>query len=95
MSSQNMIRTYTWFQVGKYLPGQTPEGLSGDELKDRLHVDHCIESLRISLQCWGDVTPLLIRLGGSAGAKADFNTHHRCRDFSKIEGWLAENYAVE
>lgn len=70
-----MIRMYTWWLVDKY-PG-VPDGLSMSPLKNRMHVDHCIESLRISLQCWGDVTPLFVRLGGAVGAKADFNTHHR------------------
>lgn len=84
---------YTWWQVGKY-PG-TPDGLSMSPLKNRMHVDHCIESLRIALMCWGDVTPLLIRLGGPAGAKADFNTHHRCRNFDKLENWIDNNWTVK
>ncbi|KAE9980044.1 hypothetical protein BLS_009226 [Venturia inaequalis] len=89
----NEIRMYTWWQVGKY-PG-TPDGLSMSPLKNRMHVDHCIESLRIALMCWGDVTPLLIRLGGPAGAKADFNTHHRCRNFDKLEDWIDNNWTVK
>lgn len=88
-----MIRMYTWWQVGKY-PG-VPEGLSMSPLKNRMHVDHCIESLRISLQCSGDVTPLFVKLGGAAGAKADFNTHHRCRNFDKIEEWVDNNWSVQ
>lgn len=84
---------YTWYQAGKY-PG-VPEGLSSDSpLKNRMHVDHCFEALRISLMCFADVTPLLIRLGGAAGAHADFETHHKCRDFSKIEEWIENNWTV-
>ncbi|KAF2752792.1 hypothetical protein EJ05DRAFT_480943 [Pseudovirgaria hyperparasitica] len=90
----NMIRGYTWWQVGKY-PG-TPDGLSEDRLMNRMHVDHCIESLRMSLQCFGDVTPLLIREVPHSfiGGKADFNTHHRCRNFDRIQEWVDVNYAV-
>ncbi|KAI4215178.1 MAG: hypothetical protein LQ351_002493 [Letrouitia transgressa] len=88
----NMIRMYTWFQVDKY-PG-IPDGFSQNPLKNRMHVDHCIESLRLSLQCWGDVTPLLIRQGGPAGGKADFNTHHKCRNFDKIEKWIDNKWTV-
>ena len=87
-----MIRMYTWWQVDKY-PG-IPGGLSKNPLKNRMHVDHCIESLRIALQCWGDVTPLLMRLGGPAGARADFNTHHKCRNFDKLEDWIDNNWTV-
>ena len=89
---QNVIRMYTWWQVDKY-PG-IPDGLSDNPLKNRMHVDHCIESLRIALQCWGDVTPLLIRLGGPIGFRADFNTHHRCRNFDKLEDWIDNNWTV-
>lgn len=87
-----MVRMYTWHLAGKY-PG-VPLGLSDNELKNRLHADHCLEALRISLMCWGDVTPLLVRLGGPAGARADFETHHKCRDFNKIESWIEENWTV-
>lgn len=89
-----MIRGYTWWEVGKY-PG-VPDGLSSDPLMNRMHIDHCIESLRISLQCFGDVTPLLIREVPHSfiGGKADFNTHHRCRNFEKINLWLDDNYAL-
>lgn len=87
-----MVRMYTWWQVGKY-PG-TPAGLSMSPLKNRMHIDHCIESLRMSLQCAGDVTPVLIQLGGPVGAKADFRTHHRCRNFAKLEDWIDNNWTV-
>ncbi|KAJ4397178.1 hypothetical protein N0V93_001402 [Gnomoniopsis smithogilvyi] len=89
---ENMIRMYTWHQAGKY-PG-IPLGLADDEMKNRIHVDHCFEALRIALMCWGDVTPLLVRLGGAAGARADFETHHKCRNFDKLEDWIEENWTV-
>lgn len=88
----NMIRMYTWYQAGKY-PG-IPMGLSDSELKNRIHVDHCLEALRISLMCWADITPLFVRLGGPAGARADFNTHHKCRNFAMIEDWVDNNWTV-
>lgn len=87
-----MIRMYTWYQAGKY-PG-IPDGLTDNALKNRMHVDHCIDALRIAIQCFGDVTPVFVRLGGHAGAKADFNSHHKCRNFDKIEGWIDENWSV-
>ncbi|CCF34128.1 hypothetical protein CH063_01083 [Colletotrichum higginsianum] len=88
----NMVRVYTWWQVGKY--DKPPVGLSNDPLKNRIHVDHCLEALRISLMCFADVTPLMVRLGGPAGARADFNTHHKCRDFNKISDWIDDNWTV-
>lgn len=88
----NMIRMFTWYQAGKY-PG-VPDGLTESELKNRMHVDHCLDALRIAIQCFGDVTPVFVRVGGPAGAKADFNSHHKCRNFNKIEGWIDENWSV-
>lgn len=87
-----MIRMYTWWQVGKY-PG-IPDGLSDHPLKNRMHFDHCIESLRLSLQCASDVTPVHVKLGGPTGTKADFNTHHRCRNFDRASEWEDENWTV-
>lgn len=90
---QNIVRMYTWWQAGKY--DEPPVGLSNDPLKNRMHVDHCLDALRIALMCWGDVTPLLVRLGGPAGARADFETHHKCRDFNAIENWIENNWTVK
>jgi hypothetical protein len=87
-----MIRMFTWYQAGKY-PG-IPDGLTDSALKNRMHVDHCIDALRIAIQCFGDVTPVFVRLGGHAGAKADFNSHHKCRNFDKLEGWIDTNWSV-
>ncbi|KAE9975746.1 hypothetical protein EG328_002998 [Venturia inaequalis] len=88
----NMIRMYTWWQVGKY-PG-LPTGFSTSKLKNRMHIDHCFESLRMSLQCHGDVTPVLIQTGGPVGSKADFRTHHKCRNFQKLEDWIDNNWSI-
>ncbi|KAK2050914.1 hypothetical protein LY76DRAFT_529540 [Colletotrichum caudatum] len=88
----NMIRMYTWWQAGKY--DEPPWGLAWDPLKNRIHIDHCLEALRISLMCFADVTPLFVRLGGPVGKRADFETHHKCRNFTKIENWIEENWTV-
>ncbi|KAK2005354.1 hypothetical protein LZ32DRAFT_674356 [Colletotrichum eremochloae] len=88
----NMIRMYTWWQSGQY--DEPPLGLAWDPLKNRIHIDHCLEALRISIMCFADVTPLFVRLGGPVGARADFETHHKCRDFRKIEAWIEENWTV-
>lgn len=83
---------YTWWQVGKY-PG-IPRGLSDSALSNRMHIDHCLESLRMALQCHGDVTPVLVKTGGPIGVKADFRTHHKCRNFQKLDDWIENNWSV-
>lgn len=70
-----------------------PEAAVGN----RMHVDHCIETLRLSLMCYADVTPMLIKPAKDGGVgDADFNTHHKCRNFQNILEWSDEhNYDAE
>ncbi|KAK1622337.1 hypothetical protein BDP81DRAFT_360924 [Colletotrichum phormii] len=53
------------------------------------HVDHCIEALRIRLQCSADVTPFL-HTNGSRGIQPDFNSQHRCPKYDRIVDWAKE-----
>lgn len=60
-----------------------------------MHIDHCIETLRLSLMCYGDVTPVLIdRSNNSIGRMFDFNVHHKCRDFEGIIKYSLQNGVV-
>ena len=58
-----------------------------------MHVDHCIEALRLSLMCHGDTTPYFVMTDPTApqGMRADFSPHHKCRNFEKIREWTKEN----
>ena len=58
-----------------------------------MHVDHCIETLRLSLMCYGDVTPVLLdhRTGHKLMRQLDFNVHHKCRNFDQLVDWTLEN----
>ncbi|KAL0934657.1 uncharacterized protein CTRU02_211456 [Colletotrichum truncatum] len=53
------------------------------------HVDHCIEALRIRLQCAGDVTPFL-HTTGAKGIQPDFDSQHRCPKYDRIIEWAKE-----
>ncbi|PWI69359.1 hypothetical protein PCL_01006 [Purpureocillium lilacinum] len=57
------------------------------------HVDHCINSLRIYLQCTADVTPYLILKDERRplGIDPDFCTRHKCRNFEKIQRWARDH----
>ncbi|EKV12732.1 hypothetical protein PDIG_41680 [Penicillium digitatum PHI26] len=84
-----MIRQYTYLDSYEVLP----EGFQTSQEISRIHVDHCIETLRLHLICAGDVTPVLLRLNESKplGAEADFSTHHKCRRFDKLTEWMKEH----
>ncbi|KAI0514737.1 hypothetical protein F5B22DRAFT_610544 [Xylaria bambusicola] len=57
------------------------------------HVDHCINSLRMVLQCTADVSPFLIKSDPKRplGIDPDFNSQHKCRDFEAIRKWAREH----
>ncbi|KAB8230025.1 hypothetical protein ETB97_006249 [Aspergillus alliaceus] len=78
--------------------GEWPHG-TGPEFTDKLktmHLDHCIELLRINLMCVADVTPLLFVEDPNAfqGKTPDFNTMHKCRNFWEIREWVFDNMAL-
>lgn len=81
-----MIRQYTYLDSYEV----KPEGFTHSAEMSRVHVDHCIETLRIALMCVGDVTPVLIKLDKSKplGAEADFSSHHKCRRFDRLTDWM-------
>jgi hypothetical protein len=42
--------------------------------------------------CHGDMTPLLVTKERDevTGWRADFRTHHKCRNFTKLREWAEE-----
>lgn len=57
----------------------------------RVHVDHCIESLRELLMCEGNMTPLPIEwsLEGQR-VNPNYAQRHTCRDFDALKAWTKE-----
>ncbi|TGJ79242.1 hypothetical protein E0Z10_g9525 [Xylaria hypoxylon] len=99
----NEIRQYTWkAYYATHMPdwveahrGRVDLNLTDpNSVMDRLHVDHCIEALRLQLMCAGDVTPLLLELDEDGDEKADFNVRHKCRKWEGITDWQF-NHAIE
>jgi hypothetical protein len=79
--------------MGKYPKERVPFDFQAGDVAARMHADHCIETLRIALMCHSDVTPLLMlnEPSNAFGRKADFNSHHRCRNYDNIKQWVREN----
>lgn len=74
-----------------------PIDLTGGDVLVRIHVDHCIETLRLSIMCQGDVTPFLIVYDGPDDnlGDADFNANHKCRDFELIRDEAVKRAVVQ
>lgn len=69
----NRIHQYTRLQSGNFRPEIVndtqyedipviPNDFRTSAIANRLHADHCIETLRLALMCHGDVTPVLIHV---------------------------------
>lgn len=98
----------TWLQSGNYRPEIVndtqyedipviPNDFRTSATANQLHADHCIETMRLALMCHGDVTPVLIHVEPDAplGERADFSSHHKCRDFEKLRRWMNDNAGTD
>ena len=56
--------------------------------------DHCIDALRQTLMCHGDISPLPFRINEHTDMWTPyFATRHQCRDFDKIKQWAIDHRA--
>ncbi|KAF4887132.1 Cyclochlorotine biosynthesis protein O [Colletotrichum fructicola] len=90
---QNLVRQYTYrndYDYSNVTAFRAPEELV------RGHIDHCIETIRKSLMCTADVTPVVFEKDPSraSGSKSDFNLWRKCRDFDRIQDWTIMNRGV-
>ncbi|KAJ9143375.1 Tat pathway signal sequence [Pleurostoma richardsiae] len=88
----NLVRQYTYrdeYDFSNVTAFRAPNELV------RGHVDHCIETIRKSLMCTSDVTPVVFIKDPSraSGGKSDFNLRRKCRNFQRIQEWAIENRA--
>lgn len=76
---------------------EIPGSLRASDVGNRLHADHCFETLRKALMCHGDLTPLLAIEDPESpiGRRADSNAHHRCRNFMKLQDWIRIGHCHE
>ncbi|PPJ53115.1 hypothetical protein CBER1_11780 [Cercospora berteroae] len=57
------------------------------------HWEHCIETLRQTLMCHGDISPLRYRINVLNGILGpDLAGRHTCRNFSKILDWARSRF---
>ncbi|KAI0528471.1 hypothetical protein GGR58DRAFT_526275 [Xylaria digitata] len=58
----------------------------------RTHIDHCVEIIRMQLECSAEMTPILTEeIPGFVYPKADFNVIHKCKNFDDLFSWTKEN----
>ncbi|CAJ2508453.1 Uu.00g134790.m01.CDS01 [Anthostomella pinea] len=70
---------------------------AGSEIEDEqvppeFHIPHCIDSIRLSLQCHADLTFVPERwVDGWLEPWAVWKNKHMCRDFDAVHDWALEN----
>jgi len=59
-----------------------------------MSLDHCIDAIRLSLMCSGDMTLIPIRWSNNRGAPLhDFENLHTCRDYDSLRAWAVRRNA--
>jgi len=56
----------------------------------RLHLGHCIDTIREFIMCKADMTPIILVPPKKSGAPVpvpEFRTRHMCRDYEKLRDW--------
>ncbi|TQV92590.1 tat pathway signal sequence [Cordyceps javanica] len=87
----NIVRQATWpMDMYDKSWGEELQPMNVTDSQGRAHVDHCVETLRLSLMCFGDVTPMLLLTedGTLNTSTADFNVHHKCRNYEQIRDFV-------
>lgn len=48
------------------------------------------------MMCHVDVTPYLVKEDETApiGIRAEFSSHHKCRNYDKVQKWVVDNTAI-
>lgn len=72
-----------------------PEHYNSPEIKKviaPLHITHCLDMVRQTIQCGADITPMPARYGEhESGLLINYqsDTKHMCRDFEKVKEWAS------
>jgi len=90
------LRQYTYQDEYVAVMGKLPPPFQKPAASRRMHLDHCIEVLRLAILCSSDVSITLSNVAPDepSGYKPDFDGLHKCRDFSAIREWVDEYNGV-
>jgi hypothetical protein len=85
-SSRKAQKVYGCIQVLSPLPHH------GNQITHKRSTDHCLEILRMNVQCNADVGVFtLYMLEGDPAPWPELNSWHVCRNFDAVLDWAMEN----
>ncbi|KAF3909936.1 hypothetical protein ABW20_dc0101629 [Dactylellina cionopaga] len=80
-----------WNSTYNPFTAERPATYKPDGLNGIVHLDHCINIIRQSLQCFSDVTPYVFQWSEEAqSVHAYANVVHTCRNFEAVREWALE-----
>lgn len=89
----NMIRRRLYPSYYKF-NDTGPDG--EDDLLGLSHIDHCVDSIRQSLMCHADVTPVIYTWSDTSKRYvAKTHVPHVCRNFDAVSAWASERTLEE
>ncbi|KAI1323297.1 hypothetical protein F5Y16DRAFT_425266 [Xylariaceae sp. FL0255] len=56
---------------------------------ERVHIDHCLDQIRQSVQCFGDLSPVPVYSLGNISVGVGVGTAHTCRKWEPIKAWMS------
>lgn len=84
----NLLRQVTYKEHYQTVSG----GLAADSQELRMHTDHCLEILRLNVQCNADIGLFTFNtLPGEPLPWPELNTQHTCRNFDAVREWAMEH----
>jgi len=86
----NLLRQATFkdYYVGL---GTNGDFVEGDDML-RIHLDHCLEILRMNIQCNADIGVFTFYLlPGDPLPWPELHSYHQCRNFDRVRDWALEN----
>lgn len=55
---------------------------------ERIHIDHCMDQIRQTIQCHGDLSPVLVYAWKGFELGIGRGTKHTCRKWEPIRKWM-------
>ncbi|KAK0755791.1 hypothetical protein N5P37_011665 [Trichoderma harzianum] len=93
-SEQKLLGTELWLDPATALYIEHYPEI--DHFPVQVHLEHCIDALRLSLMCTGDMTLIPIRWSKNRNwINPSFDTDHTCRNYEALRDWSLPRDAAD
>ncbi|KAI8631859.1 hypothetical protein F5Y19DRAFT_472743 [Xylariaceae sp. FL1651] len=62
---------------------------------ERIHIDHCLDQIRQSVQCFGDLSPVPVYGWGGIPVGFGVGQEHTCRKWEPVKAWMYERNKLD